>query len=88
MTHIQLRRSGGQIGKTLQASKDIDMDEMELINSLKQIAPVHDPQMRDDFSYKVVVNRQKSFPIDISQLKGKLKKIVRELEDDLKAENG
>ncbi len=86
MTHIQLRRSGGQVGKTLQASKDIDMDENDLINNLKQILPVHDPLLRDDFSYKIVVNGKKTYPIDVSQLKGKLKKIVNALEADLSAE--
>jgi hypothetical protein len=61
MTSIQLKRSGGQLGKTLQASMNID-----------------------EFSYKIIINEKKTYPIDITQLKGKLKKIVSKMEDDLK----
>jgi hypothetical protein len=84
MTHIQLKRSGGQIGKTLQSSMDIDMDEKDLISGLNQFAPVKNPLARDEFNYYIVVNGNKSFPIDIAQLKGRLKKIVNKLENDLR----
>lgn len=83
MTHIQLRRSGGQIGKTLQASMDIDMDEKELVKQLKEVAPVQNPLARDEFSYNIIVNEKKTYPIDITQLKGKLKKLISKMEDGL-----
>jgi hypothetical protein len=83
MTRIQLRRSGGQIGKTLQASLDIDMDEKELVKQLKEVAPVQNPLARDGFSYNIIVNDKKTYPIDIAQLKGKLKKLISKMEDGL-----
>lgn len=84
MTHIQLKRSGGQIGKTLQASMDIDIDEKDLVKQLKEVAPVQNTLARDGFSYNIVVNEKKTYPIDITQLKGKLKKMISKMEDDLK----
>jgi hypothetical protein len=83
MTHIQLRRSGGQIGKTLQASMEIDMDEKELVKQLKEVAPVQNPLARDAFSYNIIVNEKKTYPINITQLKGKLKKLISKMEDGL-----
>jgi hypothetical protein len=84
MTQIQLKRSGGQIGKTLQSSLDIDMDEKELIKQLKEVAPLQNTLARDVFSYNIIVNEKKTYPIDITQLKGKLKKMISKMEDDLK----
>jgi hypothetical protein len=84
MTSIQLKRSGGQLGKTLQASMDIDMDEKELLKQLKEVDPSQNPLARDEFSYQIIINEKKIYPIDITQLKGKLKKIVSKMEDDLK----
>jgi hypothetical protein len=86
MITIQLKRSGGQLGKTLQATHQVDMDEEEIIKKLKAVTPVSNPQARDDFYYSIIVNRKKTFPIDRTLLKGKLKKIVEELEDDLKVD--
>jgi hypothetical protein len=38
MTHIKLRRSGGQLGRTLQSTMEIDIEEKELIKALKEVA--------------------------------------------------
>jgi hypothetical protein len=86
MVTIQLRRSGGQLGKTLQATHQIDIDEEDIIEKLKAVAPVNNPDARDDFYYSVTINKKKAFPIDITLLKGGLKKIISTLENNLKVE--
>jgi hypothetical protein len=85
MIQLQLKRSGGQLGKSLRASREVDMDEAAVIKELKAMAPVTNPQARDDFHHSISVNGGESFPIDTSLLKGNLKKIITELEDDLQA---
>jgi hypothetical protein len=85
MVHIKLERSGGQLGKSLQASKQVNIKEEDLIKKLKAIAPTDNPYARDDFHHTIVVGKKK-FLIDMALLKGNLKKIVEELEENLKIE--
>ena len=84
MISIQLKRSGGQLGKSLHATRDVDLEEADVVKELKQIAPAANPQARDDFYHSVSINGGESFPIDMSLLKGDLKKIITGLENDLK----
>ena len=86
MIKIQLNRSGGMLGKNLKAVSHIDIDEKVIIKKLTMAAPVQNPYARDDFNYSINVN-EKEFPVDVSLLKGELKKIINKLEDNLKAEN-
>ncbi len=85
MISIQLKRSGGQLGKSLSASREVDLEEGDVVKQLKEIAPVANPQARDDFHHSISINGGESFPIDMSLLKGNLKKIITALENDLKA---
>jgi hypothetical protein len=84
MTKIELNRSGGMLGKNLQAARQVDMDEEAIIKKLKDIAPVDNPYARDDFYHSITINENQTFPIDMGLLKGKLKKIITELEGNLK----
>jgi hypothetical protein len=84
MIHIKLERSGGQLGKSLQASKQVNIKEEELVKKLKAIAPAKNPYARDDFYNSIIINEKKTYPIDMALLKGNLKKIVEELEENLK----
>jgi hypothetical protein len=84
MIHIKLERSGGQLGKSLQASKQVNIKEEELVKKLKAIAPVKNPYARDDFYNSIIINEKKTYPIDMALLKGNIKKIVEELEENLK----
>lgn len=86
MTTIQLKRSGGQLGKTLRSTLQVNMDEEELIEKLKAAAPENNPNERDALYHSVTINKKKTFPIDMALLKGNLKKIVSELEDKLQIE--
>jgi len=85
MTKIELKRSGGLLGKNLQATRQVDMDEDAIIKQIKDIAPVDNPYAMDYFYHSITINESQTFPIDMSLLKGKLKKIVAELEANLKA---
>lgn len=84
MIKIELTRSGGLLGKSLQSVTEVDMDEETVIKKLKNIAPVDNPYARDDFYHSITINEQQTFPIDMGLLKGKLKKIITELEGNLK----
>lgn len=86
MTTIQLKRSGGQLGKMLTATKDVDMPEEEIVNKLVTAAPQKNALARDEFYYSIVINNR-TYPIDRSLLKGGLKKIVDDLENNLKVES-
>ena len=83
MVRIQLKRSGGQLGKTLQSATEVDMPESELMKSLLEVVPRENPMARDAFHYSITLNGQ-TFPIDIARLKGTLKKVVHELDENLK----
>ena len=83
MVRIQLKRSGGQFGKTLQSAMEVDMLESELMKSLLEVVPEKNPLERDAFHYSITINDQ-TFPIDLAQLKGTLKKVVHELDENLK----
>lgn len=84
MIKIELIRSGGMLGKNLQADGVIDMAEESILEKLKSIAPVDNNEVRDGFYHSITVNGSHTFPIDINLLKGKLKKAVAELEANLK----
>lgn len=84
MISIQLKRSGGQLGKSLTAKRDVDLEEADVVKELKELAPAANPQARDDFHHSISINGGESFPVDMSLLKGNLKKIITGLEDDLK----
>ncbi len=82
MINIKLERSGGQLGKSLQAHTQIDIKEEELVKKLKTFAAIENSSARDDFRYSIVIGK-KTFPIDMALLKGSLKKIVETLEENL-----
>lgn len=84
MVNIQLKRSGGQLAKTLQASRELDMDEAAIIKKLKALAPADNPQARDELYYTIVINKKESFPVDPALIKGSLKKVIADLEKQLK----
>jgi hypothetical protein len=84
MTKIQLNRSGGFLGKKLQATLDVDLNELEVIEDLQNSAPKKKSRDRDSFHYSVTIN-DITLPIDIDLLKGKLKDIVLELQGRLKS---
>jgi hypothetical protein len=86
MVHIKLVQSGGQLGKNLQASTQVNLKEEDLVKKLKAIAPIDNSFARDDFYHSITINGKKKFPIDITLLKGSLKKIVEGLEENLKIE--
>ena len=86
MIKIELKRSGGILGKSLQADAEIDMPEEAVIKKLKAFAPVDNPDARDNFYHSITVNENQTFPVDMNLLKGKLKKIVTELEANLKVQ--
>jgi len=85
MINIQLKRSGGILGKSLKASGDFDMDEPSVLKQVSGSAPVNDPAVRDGFTYQISINQGDFLSFDPSQIKGPLKKILSGLEDDLKA---
>lgn len=87
MIKVQLKRSGGMLGKTLQSSAKVDMDETEIIKKLKAVAPAKNPYARDEFYHSITVNNKKTFPVDMAMVKGNLKKIIEGLEDDLKIDD-
>ncbi len=84
MINIKLTRSGGQLGKKMQASRQVNMDEKILVTKLRAAAPVPNPYARDEFKYNLTINEKQVYPIDMSLLKGNIKKMVIEMEDDLK----
>lgn len=85
MITIQLKRSGGMLGKTLQASGSFDMEEAAVTKQLQSLTIESNTQMRDGFSYSISINDSNFLPVDPTQIKGPLKKILSGLEDDLKA---
>lgn len=84
MIKIQLNRSGGQLGKTLQSTREVDMAESQIIETLQEVAPEKNPLARDSFHYSITINDNQTLPIDITRLKGELKKLVNELDKSLK----
>ena len=86
MINIQLKRSGGMLGKSLQASGSFDIEEAMVTKQLTEMTVVKNPEMRDGFSYSISMNGGNFLPVDPAQIKGPLKKILNGLEDDLKAD--
>ena len=85
MIKIQLKRSGGMLGKSLQASGSFDIEEAMVIKQLAEMTVTKNPEMRDGFSYSISINGGSFLPIDPAQIKGPLKKILSGLEDELVA---
>lgn len=85
MTSIQLKRSGGMLGKSLQASDNFDVEEESVMKQVLEMAVVKEPGLRDAFYYSISINGGNFVPVDITLLKGPLKKIVNALEDGLNA---
>jgi hypothetical protein len=86
MIQIQLKRTGGFMGKAMQVSREVDMKEDALIKKLTKLAPVENPMARDDFNYSIIINGEKTFPIDMTLIKGSLKKLLQEMEENLIAD--
>lgn len=84
MIKIQLKRSGGQLGKSLQSTREVDIVESQIIKALQEVAPEKNPLSRDSFHYSITINDNQTFPIDLTRLKGELKKLVSELDKSLK----
>lgn len=84
MTKIQLYRSGGLIGKTFEASREVDLPEDEIIKALAAIAIKKNPLVRDSINYSIQVNDNLNFSIDINKAKGNLRSIIQDLGKRLK----
>lgn len=84
MITIQLKRSGGLLGKTLQATKEVKMEEGDLIRKLKAAKPAANSLARDDFYYQVIVNNKKKFEVDINLLKGTIGKLLEGMVGELR----
>ena len=84
MIKIQLNRSGGLLGKTLQSTREVDMSESQIIKTLQEVTPEKNTLARDSFHYSITINDNQTLPIDITRLKGELRKLVNELDKSLK----
>lgn len=73
------------LGKSLQASGNFDVEEASVMKQLQEMTFVKEPGLRDAFYYSISINGGDFVPVDITLLKGPLKKIVHTLEDGLKA---
>jgi hypothetical protein len=85
MARIQLNRSGGFLGKKLQASIDVDLNGEEL-DSIKNARAEINPESRDDFHYSIAIDNNAPLPVDVSLLTGRIKEVVEDLESKLKSE--
>lgn len=85
MTKIQLNRSGGFLGKRLQATSDVDLSQEEMLEALQKAAPEKNPLARDAFHYSVTINDNVTLPVDIELLEGNLREVVTSLQKNLKA---
>jgi hypothetical protein len=83
MIKIQLTRTGGFMGKTMQATKEVDLNKDTLLKKLIKILPTENPMARDSFYYNISIDGEKDFPIDITLVKGKVKKILEDMEENL-----
>jgi hypothetical protein len=86
MVTIKLKRTGGFMGKSMEATRMIDIGEDMLIKKLTKVACIENEAARDDFNHSITINGSKTFSIDMTLLKGNLKKIIEEMEDELKSE--
>ena len=84
MIQIEMKRSGGLLGKTLQSSGSFEIDEEQINKQIAGLTPSDNPQMRDGFLYSIRINDTTAVSIDPSLAKGAFKKILNTLEDDLK----
>jgi hypothetical protein len=83
MIKIQLTRTGGFMGKTMQATIEVDLNKDTLLKKLIKILPTENPMARDSFYYNISIDGEKDFPIDITLVKGKVKKILEDMEENL-----
>jgi hypothetical protein len=83
MINIRLKRSGGLLGKTLQAERHIDMEESDAVHELIKAAPEINPQERDGFHHSISINGGKTYPVDMALLEGDLKNVISSLENEL-----
>lgn len=81
--NIQLTRSGGMLGKALQASGQFDVDEESITEQIKSLAPVENKGARDSFYYSLVINDEETYKIDITKATGEIKRIIDTLEENL-----
>lgn len=82
MIKIKLERSGGMLGKTLESTKSIDFTEEEIAKKLVKATPLPNENKRDDYYHSITIN-DTVYDIDVSLLKGALKKIVTTMESKL-----
>jgi hypothetical protein len=83
MVKIQIRRTGGFMGKTMEATKEVDLNKDTLLKKLVKILPTENPMARDSFYYNISIDDEKDFPIDITLAKGSLKKLLEDMEENL-----
>lgn len=84
MTHIKLIRSGGIMGVIRSAETDTDIGKNELITAFKNASAEKSIHARDAENCVVYVNEER-FVIDADKLKDPAKKIIDDLEKNLKA---
>jgi hypothetical protein len=83
MVNIRLTRTGGFMGKTMQAAKEVDIDKDVLLKKLVKIVAIENRIARDNFYYNISIDGDKDFPIDVTSARGKLKKILEDMEGGL-----
>ena len=82
-TRIQLIRSGGLMGKIMKAQTEMNLTEQDLEELIGQLGSEKNKNARDAFHHTLIIGTKK-FAFDPEKIKGKFRKMIRELEDNLK----
>ena len=82
MTHMKLIKSEGSFAMIRSAETIISIPKEELITALKKATIQKNNLVRDDESNVVYIDGEK-FVIDTSLLKGDLKKVIDDLQENL-----
>ena len=83
MISIAWKRSGGLMGRTLEATGEVDLQPGELERALQRAERVPQEQARDQFADVLVVGG-KAYPVDIERIRGPLKKVLDRMETELR----
>ena len=82
MTHMKLIKSEGSFAMIRSAETTVSIPKEELIAALKKATIQKNNLVRDDESNVVYIEGEK-FVIDTSLLKGNIKKIIDDLQENL-----
>ena len=83
MIAIAWKRSGGLMGRTLQAQGEVDLQPGDLERALTRAGRKPQPKARDLLT-DVLVVEGKEYPVDIERIKGPLKKELDRMEAELR----